>query len=157
MQRWDGLGGREVGGGGSRRRGCHLTEPLTRPDTNLLTASLSLARSACSSATAWNCTMLCLLCTASCISFVHRLTMSVFCEMRWKALTSTALATTADLSTTACFRYLHQATSSCLHMTLCHYCKSVVKQVHACVRSWYANLGSDDDSAQKRIEHQHVS
>lgn len=37
--------------------------------------------SACSSATAWNCTMLCLLCTASCTSLTQRLMISEFCRM----------------------------------------------------------------------------
>ena len=76
--------------------------PRVRLDTSLLTARRSLARSACSSATAWNCTIACLLWMASWISFVQRRTISALLPSRCIALTSTALATTALLSTTAC-------------------------------------------------------
>ena len=78
--------------------------PRVRLDTSLLTARRSLARSACSSATAWNCTIACRLWIASWISFVQRLTISALLPSRCIALTSTALATTALLSTTACAR-----------------------------------------------------
>ena len=77
------------------------TFPRTREDTSLDTASLSLDRSACSTATAWYCTMPFLLWTTSWISLVHRFTVSMFSASRCMALTSTALATGALLSTTA--------------------------------------------------------
>lgn len=80
------------------------TAPRVSCVTSLLTARRSEERSACCSATAWNCTMGWRLVMASCTSLFHRLMTSALAGASWMAPASTADATTGDLSTTACFR-----------------------------------------------------